>query len=198
MKQIIIINWWSCFITKEDFYKALQNRDYNPFKRGKNWNNWLIEQLKETHQTMIPEMPNKFNADYIAWKIWFERHFPFLNNEDVILIGRSFGGIFLAKYLSENVFPKKIKQLHFISATFENNKHEDIWNFRFNPNQLQNLVSQVDKIFIYHSKDDKEVPYSHSEKYKEYLPSANFIAFENRGHFREETFPELLENITLN
>jgi hypothetical protein len=48
--------------------------------------NRIAEQLQDTHQTILPDMPNKLNADYIAWKIWFEKHFPFLNNEDLILV----------------------------------------------------------------------------------------------------------------
>ena len=52
-------------------------------------------------------MPCKFMVDYEAWKIWFERHFQFLQKE-VILIGWSLGGRFLLKYLSENKFPFKI------------------------------------------------------------------------------------------
>jgi hypothetical protein len=31
-------------------------------------------------------MPNKANAKYKAWKIWFEKLFPYLNNNKIILI----------------------------------------------------------------------------------------------------------------
>lgn len=157
--------------------------------------NRIAEQLQDTHQTMLPEMPCKHNADYEAWKIWFERNFSFINDEDLILIWHSLGGIFLAKYLSENQLPKKVKQLHFVAAVFEKEK---TINFSYNPNKLNNLKNQCEKIFIYHSKDDPTVPFFHGEKYKEYLQNAEFLKFRNRGHFRQETFPELLENIRNN
>jgi pimeloyl-ACP methyl ester carboxylesterase len=53
----------------------------------------------------------------------------------------------------------------------------------------------TEEIFIYHSTDDTTVPYSHSEKIKSYLPKAKLITFTNRGHIRQQEFPELLENI---
>ncbi|NOZ43581.1 MAG: hypothetical protein GXP45_00120 [bacterium] len=68
-------------------------------------------------------MPNKQRADYHARKIWFEKLFPYINSSKeskLILIGHSLGAIFLAKYLSENTFPKTIDQLHLISSVFDN------------------------------------------------------------------------------
>jgi uncharacterized protein len=197
MKQIIIIGWWSCFTTKEAFYKSLEIRDYNPFEIKKKWKNRIAEQLKETHQTMIPEMPCKQNADYIAWKIRFERHLPFLNWEDSILIWHSQWWVFLAKWLSENNFPKKIKQLHLVSAVFDDLDldEETIGNFNFNPDQLINLSRQTENIFLYHSKDDDIVPFIHFEKFVKYLPGAICFIANNRGHFQQEEFPELLKNI---
>jgi len=57
-------------------------------------------------------------------------------------------------------------------------------------------VKQVENIFIYHSKDDDCCPYSHAERLVNFLLEANFLTFENRGHFTEQSdFPELLKNI---
>lgn len=197
MKQIIIIHGWDCFATQELFYKSLKERDYNPLETKKKRRTRIAEQLEKTHQTMLPEMPNKFNADYIAWKIWFERHFPFLNNEDLILIWYSLGWNFLAKYLSENTFPKKITQLHLIAPSFDQEWFidSDIWNFSFDPNKLKNISNKVEKIFLYQSEDDPVVPFSQSQKYIQYLPQANFLKFKDKGHFYISEFPELLENI---
>ncbi|MDD3262915.1 MAG: alpha/beta hydrolase [Candidatus Absconditabacteria bacterium] len=146
---------------------------------------------------MIPEMPCKQNANYVAWKIRFERHFLFLNNEDTILIGHSQGAVFLTKRLSENQFPKKVKQLHLVSSVFDDNNldEETIGNFAFDPKNLGNITNQCEKIILYHSKDDDIVPFRHSEELKKHLPKATFFIFEDKGHFRQEEFPKLLENI---
>jgi predicted alpha/beta hydrolase family esterase len=53
----------------------------------------------------------------------------------------------------------------------------------------------VDKIFLYQSKDDPEVSFHDAEKYKRDLPKAELIIFEDRGHFLQQDFFELIENI---
>ncbi len=197
MKQIIIIKWWDCFPTQELFYKALRERDYNTFSTKKKRRDWIADKTQENYQTIIPNMPNDRNADYEAWKIWFERHFPFLSQEETILIGWSLWWSFLAKRLSENKFPKQIQQLHLVAPCFDNEdfEEESIGNFQSNPNYLKNIPPQVNEIFLYHSKDDTIVSFSHHENFKKYLPNAKTEIFEDRGHFIQETFPELLENI---
>jgi predicted alpha/beta-fold hydrolase len=47
-------------------------------------------------------MPNKLNARYHEWKIFFEGILSKLDREDEItLVGGSLGGCFLLKYFSE-------------------------------------------------------------------------------------------------
>jgi predicted alpha/beta hydrolase family esterase len=67
----------------------LEKREYDPFEEPQRWRDWLAEQTKGTYQVFSPEMPNKYNASYKAWKIRFEKIFPYLNDEDLILIGHS-------------------------------------------------------------------------------------------------------------
>lgn len=200
MKQVLMIHWGSVYRTKKDFYEEFKKRTCNPFKKDKKRKYRIAEELKDTHETILLDMPNKFNADYICWKIRFEKHFPFLSKEDTILIGHSLGGTFLIKWLSENSFPKKIKQLHLVSTVIEHKKEDTrtLGNFKLNFNKIKNILPQVENIFIYHSKDDPVVPFSHAERYKKYLPIAKLFAFENRGHIRQEEFPELFENIRNN
>ena len=46
-----------------------------------------------------------------------------------------------------------------------------------------------------HSKDDFVVPYEHALKYKEALPEAALLTFEDKNHFLVEELPELLTEI---
>ena len=48
---------------------------------------------------------------------------------------------------------------------------------------------------MYHSKDDPVVPYFEFEKYKAQLPNAYMKSFEDRQHFNQDTFPEIVEDI---
>lgn len=199
MKQIIIIHWWTCFANEENFLEALKTRDYDPFEERKWRKDRLINETKNEYQAIKPEMPNKNFASYKAWKIWFEKIFPYLNKEELIIVAHSLWGIFISKYLTENKFPKKTKQLHLIAPVYDENDLPDddnyIWSFLFDTDKLPNIQEQIDQIFLYHSTDDEVVPYSHIEKYKAHLPNAKLTTFTEIGHINQETFPELLKNI---
>jgi predicted alpha/beta hydrolase family esterase len=133
-------------------------------------------------------MPSKRNAKYIEWKIWFEKFFPFLK-DDIILIGHSLGAIFLTKYLAENLLPSSIVQLHLVAGVFGCDGGFDILG------KLDSIEKQCNQIFIYHSKDDFVVDFEDGKKYAQALPGAKFLIFEDKGHFLQSDFLELVENI---
>lgn len=116
---------------------------------------------------------------------------PYIH-DDVILLGHSQGGIFLAKYLSKNKFPCKIGKLFLVAAPYKDTPN--IGSFAFN-GSLEKVSEQCEKIHLYFSKDDPIVPFSEMEKYANDLPSAKKHVFEDRGHFIIEEFPEIVEEI---
>lgn len=200
MKQLIYIHGWDCYRSEEEFCNALKNRElYEPFSEKIKWKIRLREKLKNEYEIAYPDMPNKYNAKYKERKIRFEKIFPFLNHEDLIIIGHSLWCMFLSKYLSENKFPKKISQLHFVAWVFGEDwlpaEENYLADFIFDPSGLKNLEQQVNKTFLYHSQDDCIVPYSHVKKFKSYLPKSILTTFTDRWHFSISEFPEILENI---
>ena len=136
-------------------------------------------------------MPCQDNAKYAEWKIWFERLFPFVE-DGTILLGGSLGGIFLAKYLSENKFPKKIKALFLVAAPHSDMEGSISFDLK---KPLQNVKEQCDNIHLYQSQDDPEVNFAEVEKYQKELPGAKLHIFEDRGHFLQEHFPEIVAEI---
>jgi len=193
-KQIVVIHGGDTFETQEEYLKFLHNYEINieRYKTGvDDWKPWLREVLEDEYEVILPTMPNKTNASFEEWKIWFEKFIPFLN-DDVILIGHSLGGSFLAKYLSENKFPKKIKAVHLVGAVYDKDS-EGYSLLSFTPPIV--LDFQTEKIYLYHSKDDPVVPFSALEKYKQALPMAKTRVFEDRKHLNQPKFPELLEDI---
>lgn len=200
-KQIVFIKGGEAFSNYEDFLtylKTVEVRDPAALEQ-KRWTRTLQDDLGEAFEVFIPTMPNKQNAKYEEWKIWFERHFQFLH-DDVVLIGHSQGGYFLLKYLSENAVPVKVKALYLLAAPAgpDDFGGEDGGDFAFDPYRLKDIMAQVKDIHILHSTDDPVVPYSHAEKLKAFLPKAELITFEDRGHFLMETFPELIDHIKEN
>ncbi|MFH1838331.1 MAG: alpha/beta hydrolase [Candidatus Kuenenbacteria bacterium] len=201
-KQIIVIHGGATFDTHEDYIFYLKNEEINleRLKSHKNWKDTLATELGSDYEILTPQMPNKTNARYKEWKLWFERIVKLLNNE-IILIGHSLGGIFLVKYLSENSISKTIKATILVAAPFDNDakskklliKHS-LTDFLL-PSSLAKFIQQGNKIYLLHSKDDPDVLFGQLEKYKQALPNAKAIVFNNRGHFNQETFPEIVELI---
>ena len=89
------------------------------------------------------------------------------------------GGIFLAKYLSENVFPKKIRATYLICPPFDNTlpREEVVGGFHLK-SDLSLLEKNSTKLYLLFSRSDDVVPVEHAEKYARKLKNANIIVYE--------------------
>ena len=190
-KQVLVIHGGDLFPTYRSYLTFLINYKIDLFR--KNWKNLLSEKLGQKYEVIQPQMPNKNNAKYKEWKIWFEKYFPFLK-DNVVLIGHSMGGVFLAKYLSENNFPKRIKATLLVAPPYNRDEGRPLVEFVL-PSSLKKFVKQAGKIFIYHSKNDPIVDFKELSKYKKALPDAQIKIFKNRGHFSGGNFPEIIKDI---
>jgi predicted alpha/beta hydrolase family esterase len=199
-KQVFYIHGGDSFSKQEDFLKSLTTMPVRnlPGKESSNfWTKTLAEELGEEYDVFKPSMPNSQNAHYEEWKIWFERHFEYLNH-GLILVGWSLGGMFLAKYLSENTFPFEIKAIFLLAApcgTYADEFGNDCGSFQFDTAILAKMAQYKDKIQLWHSKDDFVVPFQHVLEYKKYLPEAQLVTFEDKNHFLITEFTELLDKI---
>ncbi len=194
-KQVVIIHGGDTFNTYTEYIASLKSFiiDFSKMLR-RGWKENLEQELGSEFRVVLPKMPNQANAKYSEWKIWFEKIIPFLD-EEVVFVGHSLGGIFLAKYFSENTYPKKIRATFLIAAPFDTSGTDyTLADFSL-PQSLAGLEKQGGKIFIYQSKDDNVVPFSNLEKYKHALPSAKEWVFTDRGHFNQTHLPELVEDI---
>jgi predicted alpha/beta hydrolase family esterase len=198
MQQVLFIWWWNAYPSRETFIQELLKRDYDPFEIKKRWRFTLQKELWDDYQVAILDMPNRTFALYKEWKIQFEKSFQYLNWNQII-IAHSLWTIFILKYLTENWFPKKIKQLHLVSALIDDKdlplEENYIGDFQFDIKKIPEIEKICGKIFLYHSKDDFCVPFSQWERLHESIPNAKFEVFEGRGHMNMEEFPELIQNI---
>lgn len=200
-KQIVFIHGGNSFSQHDAFLEYLRMCEIaDPLDEiiVKKWRMTIRDAFHETHEVYYPSMPNSSNAEYLEWKIWFERYFAFLR-DGVVLIGHSLGGMFLAKYLSEEIMPVKVHALYLVAAPFEadhfDHDGEDCHDFVFDPKNLPRLAKQVGETYVFHSTDDPIVPYAHALKYQKALPAAELVSFVDRGHFILEEFPEIIEHI---
>lgn len=192
--QVIIIHGGTTFDTYEEYWEYLKASTLSlEGIRRRGWKDYLAEKLPE-FEVVYSKMPNAMNARYSEWKLWFEKLVPLLEGP-VVLVGHSLGGIFLAKYLTENKFPNPIQSLHLVAAPYDAEiSKESLADFDIG-HAAEGLAEVAPKIFLYHSKDDTAVPYGDAEKYARDIPSATLRSFEDRGHFLQEEFPELVEDI---
>ena len=193
-KQIVVIRGGTTFNAYEEYISFLKNKEVkiDNFKIRKDWKDTLEKELGDDFELFTPRMPNGTNASYEEWKIWFEKMTPFLK-DSVFLVGHSLGGIFLVKYLSENMFSKKIKALLLIAAPFDDEDSDESLNDFALIGSLKKITEQVGKIYLFHSKDDPVVPFDQVNKYKNIFPGSEIIVFTDRQHFNQEHFPELVE-----
>ncbi len=198
-KQIFYIHGGDSYSDHDAFLDDLRTRiprDLPSLTKRKKWTETFRDDLGDKYEVFMPSMPNSQNAKYEEWKIWFERHFEYLEGE-VILIGWSQGGMFFSKYVIEEEFPFSIKALILMAPPFEPiaGESDDCGDFIFDTDDLSILAGKAPHVVIMHSKDDFVVPYEHALKYKAALPEAELITFEDKNHFLIPEFPELISKI---
>jgi len=194
--QILYIHGGMTFKNKKDYTNFLKSRNISIEERIKWSGDYLKKKLGRNFQIIRPRMPLKENSKYNEWKVHFERYFPHLR-DNIILIGESLGGIFLAKYLSENKFPKKILSIYLVCPPFDNSLPDEdlVGGFKLK-NDLSLIEKNSKNLNLLFSKKDDVVPISHANKYKSKLKNAHMIIYKNiEGHFIVSKFPEIVKMI---
>ncbi len=197
-QQIIFIHGGETFRSYEEYLNTLRKWTFDPVKDvSKRWNRNLDEFLGEGFEVIRPTMPCKYNAKYREWKIWFEKVLEFAQ-DGVIFIGHSLGGTFLVKYFTQDKtdFDKRVKAIFLIAAAVSDEANGyHLSSFCLDEDKIFLLQDLTDKIFIAHSQDDPVVPFVDAEILSKHLPQAEKMIFTDRGHFLDETFPELVKKI---
>jgi len=98
----------------------------------------------------------------------------------------------LLKYLAETACRPPLAGLFLVATPFWGS---DFPEFALPPDfgaRLRDLSS----VYLYHSRDDAEVPLEHLERYRHALPQAVTRVLDGRGHeFNQTHFPELVADI---
>ncbi len=191
LTQIIFVHGGNVFATNEEFYTSLRDWTYDPYAPArKHWRTSLMEETVVTHDFLFLEMPNKQNADYIAWSIWFEKVIPVIR-DGAVLIGHSLGGGFYLRYLTEHALPVSVAQLHLVAPVVDTLECPGVGDFTIDVATWSGFKTQIGVVHLWHSVDDTSVPIHHSERFQEKMPAAVLHRFTDRGHFLQPDFPEL-------
>ncbi|WP_042150141.1 alpha/beta fold hydrolase [Paucisalibacillus sp. EB02] len=165
-----------------------------PKHGSSNFITYLKKELSDNYQVIHPNMPEPVNPKYLPWKEQLDKEFSKLTGE-VILVGHSLGGSVLIKYLAEETFNFKLSGLFVIAAPFWGyDKNWQLKDFILQSNFEQHLHA-IPHLFLYHSRDEKIVPFSHHVAYVEKLPQSIIRELEGEQHLFHHGLPTLIQDI---
>lgn len=154
------------------------------------WFSWLKRQLilKDINTNAI-EPPMPFRPRYEEWKKEFER---FDITPETILVGHSCGGGFLVRYLSEHT-GVRVGKVYLVAPWINPDDEEasdtaDFFHFDIDPI----FPERTSGVTVFVSEDDYPSVVKSVEILQEKIPDLDIKRFNDRGHFKDKEFPELL------
>ena len=139
----------------------------------------LQELLGQAYLVHYPLLSNESSPDF-GRKKQIGKEISSIKGE-IILAGHSLGASMLLKYLSESPVQKKIAGVFLISTPFWSGDEDWKQGLKLQENFADKLPKDV-PVFLYHSKDDDEVPFDHLGIYAENLPQATVREITSGGH----------------
>jgi predicted alpha/beta hydrolase family esterase len=154
------------------------------------WEPMLGNTLGPDYAVRAPRMPEPTEPQYETWGRYIAELIG--STTSPVLVGHSFGASVLLKYLAE-ASPRPFFAGLFLVAT-------PFWGPDFPefalPRDFAVRLRDVRPLYLYHSRDDPEVPFEHLDRYCRALPHAIARALDGRGHeFDQPQFPELVADI---
>jgi predicted alpha/beta hydrolase family esterase len=152
----------------------------------------LRKSLGPSYRVSYPTMPESAPA-YASWKARIARALDAMDGP-VVLVGHSVGASVLLKYVSEETIDTPIKGIVLVAAPFWGPKGWRHDEFRLAPRVASRLPRGA-RLFLYHSRDDEEVPFAHLKIYAGKLRRATVRRFNGRGHQFKNDLLEIARDI---
>ncbi|UOQ50162.1 alpha/beta hydrolase [Gracilibacillus caseinilyticus] len=165
-----------------------------PNQGSSNLINYLEQELENSYQIIHPQMPAPEDPKYDQWKHQLEKELSLLNGE-AILIGHSLGGSVLLKYLSEHSCKLTIRGLFILASPYWGLDEEwQLADFMLQHHFADKLPS-IANIFLYHSRNEKIVPFAHHQAYAKKLPQAAARQIDGDRHLFHDGLAVLVDDI---
>lgn len=101
--------------------------------------------------------------------------------DNVVLVGHSLGASMLLVCLTEMRIKRKIAGIFLLGTPFWNKNEDWVEPFKLRPGFAKHL-DQKTPLYLYHCRDDQEVPFAHFTIYQQHLPWASFRDMAVGGH----------------
>jgi predicted alpha/beta hydrolase family esterase len=138
-------------------------------------------------------MPDEDRPEYGAWRDQIARELSALDGE-VVLVGHSLGASVLLKYLAEEKLQKPIAGLFLVAPPYWGAEDWEVGEYELQSDFASKLPEGL-PVFLYHSRDDEWVPFSHLALYAGRLPQATIREFDGRGHQLDDDLSEVAWDI---
>jgi len=151
---------------------------------------YLKSKLSDEFEILFPIIEKPKSPTYEKFKKMFASVFAKIT-EPIVLIGHSLGGSTLLKYLSEERPDISISGLFLVAPPhWKSNMKE----FQLKEN-FQVSLKNIPAIFLYHSKNDPEVPFENLEFYETAFTTSTVRKLSGRDHIFSKGLPELVSDI---
>lgn len=197
MTQILTIHGGTTFAKYDDYLDYLKSAPVYPERMSFKpmWRDLLQQNLGPDYTVISPSMPNKTNANYAEWKLYFDKVANLLE-DDCILIGHSLGAIFLVKYLSENKITARVRMTILVAAPHSDESTEDLTNFKLDTTIPELFSQQAGRVVMFFGSDDPVIAPVEIERYKQALSDAEIHVVSAPDHFMRVEFPEIVDTVS--
>ncbi len=195
-KTVVLIEGGTTFETYDDYISFLRSMPVSvEYLEKQTWRDSLQTDLGEAFKVVRLQMPNKINAKYEEWKIYFHRYLEILG-DDIVLLGHSLGATFLVKFLADETLNNRISRVILVAAPFgEKKTGPSLGDFIFESSTNFEAINSDLKITLFASDNDKLITNDDVEKYRNVIKNLEVKTLPDRGHFSQNKFPELISCI---
>ncbi len=142
----------------------------------------LQHALGAEYDVVYPHMPDEDDPQYEGWAAQISEEQAALGDR-AIIVAHSVGGAVLLRHLSEAKIDKPIAGIFIIAAPY--------WGAE----DWQAGLPAGLPVFLYHSRDDRVVPFAHLAQFAGKFPQATIREFDGRGHQFNNDLSEVAEDI---
>ncbi len=140
----------------------------------------LKAELGTDYEVHYPQMPSDESLADFGWKEQIANEITSIDG-DVILAGHSLGASMILKCLSEKEFSEKISGIFLIATPFWSGDEDWVQGLKLNEDFEDKIPKNV-PLFLYHCRDDQEVPFEHLAYYKQKFSHATVREIASGGH----------------
>ena len=154
----------------------------------------LASELGPGYEVRYPPMPDEASPDYRAWRQRLSEEFASLGG-DAVLVGHSLGASILLKTIAEGENRPAFKGLFLVAAPYWGGEGWGEWEeVELSDGEIERLSEAV-PVFLYHSRDDEEVPYAHLDLHAKAIPRARVRRLAGRNHQLDDDLSEVAADI---